>query len=43
MRDIQGYVLANALGKSIFDYHSEQVRSHQDDWKGLLRWLKKQA
>ena len=40
MRDTQGYVLANALGKSIFDYHSEQVRSHQDDWKGLLRWLK---
>lgn len=43
LRDTQGYVLANALGKSIFDYHSEQVRSHQDDWKGLLRWLKKQA
>ena len=41
LRDTQGYVLANALGKSIFDYHSEQVRSHQDDWKGLLRWLKK--
>ncbi|RYD15862.1 MAG: ParA family protein [Lysobacteraceae bacterium] len=43
LRDTQGYVLANALGKSIFDYHSEQVRSHQDDWKGLLRWLKKLA
>ena len=43
LRDTQGYVLANALGKSIFDYHSEQVRSHQDDWKGLLRWLKKVA
>jgi len=41
LRDTQGYVLANALGKSIFDYHSEMVRSHQDDWKGLLRWLKK--
>ena len=41
LRDTQGYVLANALGKSIFDYHSELVRSHQDDWKSLLRWLKK--
>ena len=41
LRDTQGYVLANALGKSIFDYHSEQVRSHQDDWAKLLRWLKK--
>jgi chromosome partitioning protein len=41
LRDTQGYVLANALGKSIFDYHSELVRSHQDDWAKLLRWLKK--
>lgn len=41
LRDTQGYVLANALGKSIFDYHSESVRSHQDDWAKLLRWLKK--
>lgn len=43
LRDTQGYVLANALGKSIFDYHSELVRSHQDDWSKLLRWLKKQS
>lgn len=43
LRDTQGYVLANALGKSIFDYHSEQVRSHQDDWAKLLRWLKKHS
>ncbi len=43
LRDTQGYVLANALGKSIFDYHSELVRSHQDDWAKLLRWLKKHA
>lgn len=41
LRDTQGYVLANALGKSIFDYHSELVRSHQQDWAKLLRWLKK--
>jgi len=43
LRDTQGYVLANALGKSIFDYHSETVRSHQDDWTPLLRWLKRHA
>lgn len=43
LRDTQGYVLANALGKSIFDYHSETVRSHQEDWARLLRWLKKQG
>jgi chromosome partitioning protein len=29
------------LGKSLFDYHSAQVREHQDDWQPLLRWLKK--
>ena len=43
LRDTQGYVLANALGKSIFDYHSELVRGHQDDWSKLLRWLKKHS
>lgn len=41
LRDTQGYVVATGLGKSLFDYHSEAVRSHQDDWKPLLRWLKK--
>jgi len=41
LRDTQGYVLASELGKSIFDYNSEVVRSHQDDWAKLLRWLKK--
>ena len=43
LRDTQGYVLASELGKSIFDYNSEVVRSHQDDWAKLLRWLKKLA
>lgn len=43
LRDTQGYVLANALGKSLFDYHSELVRSHQQDWSGLVRWLKKHS
>ena len=41
LRDTQGYVLASELGKSIFDYNSEVVRSHQEDWAKLLRWLKK--
>lgn len=41
LRDTQAYVLLAGLGKSLFDYHSEQVRSHQDDWAPLLRWLKK--
>lgn len=43
LRDSQAYVLLTALGKGIFDYHSEQVRSHQEDWKPLLRWIKRQA
>lgn len=43
LRDSQGYVMATGLGKSLFDYHSEYVRGHQDDWKPLLRWLKKLA
>lgn len=41
LRDTQGYVMATGMGKSLFDYHSEYVRHHQDDWKPLLRWLKK--
>lgn len=41
LRDTQAYVLMVALGKSVFDYHSEQIRSHQDNWAPLLKWLKK--
>lgn len=41
IRDSQGYVLMTGLGKSIFDYHSEAIQSHQHDWEKLLRWLKK--
>ena len=43
LRDSQAYVLLAALGKGIFDYHSEQVRNHQQDWKPLLRWIKRHA
>ncbi|MGY3041785.1 chromosome partitioning protein [Rhodanobacter sp. TND4EL1] len=43
LRDSQAYVLLSSLGKGIFDYQSEQVRSHQQDWKALLRWIKRQS
>lgn len=43
LRDSQAYVLLSALGKGIFDYQSEQVRNHQQDWKPLLRWIKRQS
>lgn len=41
LRDTQAYVLLAGLGRSLFDYHSEHVRSHQEDWAPLIRWLKK--
>jgi chromosome partitioning protein len=41
LRDTQAYVLMVALGKSLFDYHSEQVRNHQADWAPLFKWMKK--
>jgi chromosome partitioning protein len=43
LRDTQAYVLMVALGKSVFDYRSEQIRGHQEDWAPLLKWLKKVA
>ncbi|MGV8932701.1 MAG: AAA family ATPase [Luteimonas sp.] len=41
LRDSQAYVLLVGLGKSLFDYHSMQVRDHQEDWQPLLKWMKK--
>jgi chromosome partitioning protein len=41
LRDSQAYAVLVGLGRSLFDYHSAQVREHQDDWQPLLRWLKK--
>ncbi|HET8898483.1 MAG TPA: ParA family protein [Rhodanobacteraceae bacterium] len=41
LRDSQAYVLLAGLGKGLFDYHSEHVRSHQQDWARLLRWLRR--
>ncbi|HET9483899.1 MAG TPA: ParA family protein [Xanthomonadales bacterium] len=43
LRDSQGYIVLTGLGKSIFDYHSQNVAEHQHDWAPLLRWLKKLA
>lgn len=39
LRDTQGYVVMAGLGRSLFDYHSANVRDHQDDWQPLLKWL----
>lgn len=39
LRDSQAYVVLSGLGKSLFDYHSANVREHQSDWKPLLKWL----
>ena len=41
LRDSSAYVLLAALGRSVFDYRSEQMRSHQEDFAPLLQWLKK--
>lgn len=41
LRDSQAYLVLTGLGKSLFDYHSAQVREHQADWAPLLHWLKK--
>lgn len=41
LRDSRAYVVLTGLGKSLFDYHSAQVRDHQDDWQPLLKWLRK--
>ncbi|MEO6155331.1 MAG: ParA family protein [Thermomonas sp.] len=41
LRDSQAYVVLTGLGKSLFDYHSAQVRDHQADWLPLLHWLRK--
>lgn len=41
LRDSQAYVLLTGLGRSLFDYHSQQVRDHQCDWEPLLKWLRR--
>ncbi|MFT3761342.1 MAG: ParA family protein [Pseudoxanthomonas sp.] len=41
LRDTQAYVVLAGLGRSLFDYHSAQVRDHQQDWEPLLKWVGK--
>ena len=41
LRDSQAYVVLTGLGRSLFDYHSQQVRDHQGDWQPVLKWLKR--
>jgi chromosome partitioning protein len=41
LRDNQAYVLLAGLGRSLFDYQSQAVRSQQDDWSPLFAWLKR--
>lgn len=43
LRDSQAYVLLTGLGRSLFDYHSQQVRDHQGEWEPLLKWLRKSS
>lgn len=40
LRDSQAYVVMVGLGRSLFDYHSAQIREHQHDWEPLLKWSK---
>ena len=40
LRDTQAYVLMASLGRSLFDYQSQQVREHQADWAPLFKWLR---
>jgi chromosome partitioning protein len=39
LRDSQAYVLLTALGKSLFDYDNESVRTQAESWQPLLQWL----
>lgn len=41
LRDSQAYVVMVALGRSLFDYNSQQVREHQADWQPLLKWVRR--
>jgi chromosome partitioning protein len=43
LRDSSGYAMLAGLGKGVFDFQSEQARSHQDDWAPVLRWLKRSS
>jgi chromosome partitioning protein len=39
IRDTQAYLLATAMGKSLFDYASVAAIERQQDYRKLLRWV----
>ncbi len=39
LRDTQAYVLAGALGRGVFDYHSAALAPCRDEWQPILNWL----
>ncbi len=39
IRDTQAYLLSAAMGKGLFDYHSQIAQERQQDYRKLLRWL----
>jgi len=41
LRDTQACALLMGLGRGLFDYQSQNVREHQQDWTPLLRWLER--
>ena len=41
LRETQAYALLAGLGRCLFDYQSQNVREHQQDWVPLLRWLER--
>ncbi|HZH42572.1 MAG TPA: ParA family protein [Lysobacter sp.] len=41
LRDSQAYVMLVGLGKTLFDYQSQQIREHQADWQPLLKWVRR--
>jgi chromosome partitioning protein len=41
LRDSQAYVLLAGLGRCVDDYRSEHMRSHQEDFAPIFRWIKK--
>lgn len=39
IRDTQAYLLTAAMGKGMFDYHSQVAKDRQQDYRKLLRWV----
>jgi chromosome partitioning protein len=39
IRDTQAYLLSAAMGKGLFDYHSQFALERQQDYRRLLRWI----